>query len=68
MLKKCRHQNCHGDGLEGVLLTVALPGGREAVARLAVAAVAACSVDTLGVALAHRAVLTLIDICKQQRT
>lgn len=52
----------------GVLLTVALPRGGEAVAWLAVTAVAACSVDAFSVALAHRAVLTLIDICKQQRT
>lgn len=52
---------------EWVLLTVALACGGEAVARFTVTAVAACSVDTLCIALAHRAILTLIDICKQQK-
>lgn len=50
------------------LLAIALPCGGEAVAGLAVAAVAARSVDALRVALAHRAVLTLVDIYKQERT
>lgn len=50
-----------GDFLTLVAI-VALPCGGEAVARLAVTAVAACSVDAFSVALAHRAVLTLIDI------
>ena len=52
---------------ERVLRTIALAGGGEAVAGLAVAAVAACSVDAFRVALAHGPVLTLIDICKQKR-
>lgn len=52
---------------EWVPHTIALPGGGEAVARLTVTAVAACGVDALSVALAHGAVLTLIDICKQKR-
>lgn len=50
-----------GDFLTLVTI-VALPGGGEAVARLAVTAVAARGVDALGVALAHRAVLALVDI------
>lgn len=45
---------------------IALTCGGEAVAWLTVTAVAACSVDTLCIALAHRAVLTLIDIFTDQ--
>lgn len=45
---------------------IALAGGGEAVAGLAVAAVAACSVDAFRVALAHGPVLTLIDIFADQ--
>lgn len=52
---------------EWVLHTITLTRGGEAVARLTVTAVAACSVDTFRIALAHRAVLTLIDIYKQKR-
>lgn len=48
-------------------LTIALAGGGEAVAGLAVTAEAARRVDALGIALAHRAVLTLVDISKQKR-
>lgn len=55
-----------GDFLTLVAI-VALPRGGEAVAWLAVTAVAACSVDAFGVALAHRAVLTLIDIFTNQQ-
>lgn len=51
----------------GEPLTVALPCGGEAVAWLAVTAVAARGVDALGIALAHRAVLTLVNISKQKR-
>ena len=51
---------------EWVLRTVALTCGGEAVAGLTVTAVAACSVDAFGIALAHGAILTLIDICKQK--
>lgn len=49
-------------------LTIALPRGSEAVARLAVTAVAASSVDAFGIALAHWTVLTLINIYKQKIT
>lgn len=49
-------------------LTVALPRGSEAVAGLAVTAVAAGSVDALGIALAHRAILALIDIFRKKRS
>lgn len=45
---------------------ITLTRGGEAVARLTVTAVAACSVDTFRIALAHRAVLTLIDIFTNQ--
>lgn len=51
----------------GEPLTVALARGGEAVAGLAVAAEAARRVDALGIALAHGAVLTLVDISKQKR-
>lgn len=54
-----------GDFLTFIAI-VALAGGREAVAGLAVAAVAARRVDALRVALAHRAVLTLVDIFTNQ--
>lgn len=50
----------------GRLLAIALPRGREAVAGLAVTAVAASGVDALGIALAHRPVLTLVNIYKQR--
>lgn len=50
-----------------MLLTVALTRGGEAIAWLTVTAVAACGIDALSIALAHGAVLTLIDIWKQQR-
>lgn len=56
-----------GSGSRTEPLTVALARGGETVAGLAVAAEAARCVDALGVALAHRAVLTLIDISKQKR-
>lgn len=46
---------------------VALPRGGEPVARLTVTAVAARSVDALGIALAHRAILTLVDIFTNQQ-
>lgn len=46
---------------------VALTRGGEAVAGLAVTAVAACGVDALRVALAHGAILTLIDIFTDQQ-
>lgn len=51
---------------ERVLHTVALTRGGEAVAGFAVTAVAACGVDAFRIALAHGAILTLIDICKQK--
>lgn len=52
---------------EWVLHTVALTCGGKAVAGLTVTAVAACSVDAFRISLAHRAILTLVDICKQKR-
>lgn len=45
---------------------VALTRGGEAVAGLTVTAVAACSVDAFRIALAHGAILTLIDIFTHQ--
>jgi hypothetical protein len=50
-----------------ILHTVALSCGGEAVARFTVTAVAACSVDAFCITLAHWAVLTLINICKQKK-
>lgn len=50
-----------------LIAIVALPRGSEAVAGLALAAVTAGGVDALGVALAQRAVLTLIDIFTNQQ-
>lgn len=55
-----------GDFLTFITI-VALARGSEAVARLAVTAVAAGSVDALGVALAHQAVLTLVNIFTNQQ-
>lgn len=55
----------------GDLLTfiaiVALPRGSEAVAGLAFTAETAGSVDALGIALAHQAILTLINIFTNQQ-
>ena len=56
-----------GQAAHGEPLTVALARGGEAIAGLAVAAEAARRVDALGIALAHGAVLTLVDISKQKR-
>lgn len=55
-----------GDFLTFIAI-VALARGSEAVAGLAVAAEAARCVDALSVALAHRAVLTLVDIFTHQQ-
>lgn len=55
-----------GDFLTFIAI-VALPRGSEAVAGLALAAVTAGGVDALGIALAHQAVLTLIDIFTNQQ-
>lgn len=55
-----------GDFLAFIAI-VALPCGGEAVAWLAVTAVAARGVDALGIALAHRAVLTLVNIFTNQQ-
>lgn len=55
-----------GDFLTFIAI-VALARGGEAVAGLAVAAEAARCVDALSVALAHRAVLTLVDIFTHQQ-
>lgn len=55
-----------GDFLTFIAI-IALPRGREAVAGLAVTAVAASGVDALGIALAHRPVLTLVNIFTNQQ-
>lgn len=52
--------------LLALIAIVALARGGEAVARLTVTAVAACRVDALRIALAHRAVLTLVDVFTNQ--
>lgn len=55
-----------GDFLTFIAI-IALSCGGEAVAGLTVTAVAACSVDAFGVALAHWAVLTLVNIFTNQQ-
>lgn len=72
-----RHANCksvrddvmggHEYPIRLALHTIALSGGGEAVARLTVTAVTACSVNAFCITLANWAILTLVNICKQEK-